>query len=145
MKDRGYFLNTLLAAVLGLALLVCVLLRTFCPAMVLPELDIPNMALLTLVALVADHYLARGAKRCYVCVAVLSALTFGLLPLAAGFSGGMDALRLTLVGGAVATVTTWLYTAVQERLSSGPAVKAAPVLSALGLYLAVQCFAGIIV
>lgn len=145
MKNREHLLNTLLAAVLGTALLVCLLLRTFSPAVVLPKLDIPNMALLTLVALVLDHYFAKGAKRCYVCVAVLSALTYGLLPLAAGFIGGMDALRLALVGGVVATVTTWLYTAVQERLSSGPAVKAAPILSALGLYLAFQCFAGIIV
>ena len=33
---------------------------------------------------------------------------------------------------------------MMERLSSGPVAKAAPVLSALGLYLAAQCFAGII-
>lgn len=143
MKNREHLLNTLLAAVLGTALLVCVLLRTFFPAVILPKLDIPNMVLITLVALVADHYFARGAKRCYVCVAVLSALTFGLLPLAAGFAGGMEALRLALVGGITATVTVWLYGSVQERLSTGPAAKAAPILSALGLYLAFQCFAGI--
>lgn len=144
MKEKNYLLNTLLAAVVGTALLVCLLLRTFSPAIVLPELDIPNVVLLTLLALVADHYLAKGAKRCYVCVAALSALTFGLLPLAAGFVGAMDALWLALVGGITATVTVWLYGLAQDRLATGPAAKAAPILSALGLYLAVQCFAGIV-
>ena len=42
------------------------------------------------------------------------------------------------------TVITWLYTTMLDRLSSGPVAKAAPVISALGLYLAVQCFAGIL-
>jgi hypothetical protein len=111
---------------------------------VLPQLNIPNMVLLSLVALVLDHYVVSGAKRCWVCIPVLSAVTFGLLPIAAGFAGGIEALKLALVGGAVFTLTAWLYSSVQERLSTGPVAKAAPVLSALGLYLASQCFAGIV-
>ena len=54
------------------------------------------------------------------------------------------AMQLALVGGAVFTLLTFLYSSVQERLSSGPNAKAAPVLSALGLYLAFQVFANII-
>ena len=144
MKDKRYVLNTALAAILGIALLVCVFIRTFAPAVILPKLDIPNMVLLSLVALLLDHYLASGAKRCYLCSAVLAALTFGLLPFASGFAGIMDALKLALVGGIVFTVSALLYTSVQDRLSSGPVAKAAPILSALGLYLAAQCFTGII-
>ena len=71
-----------------------------------------------------------------------SAEACGLLPFAACFAGAMDAVKLALVGGIIFTVMTWLYSSVQDRLSSGPAAKAAPVVSALGLYLAVQCFAG---
>ena len=41
-------------------------------------------------------------------------------------------------------MTAWLFTTVQERLSSGPSCKAAPVVSAFGLYLASQCFMGIL-
>ena len=144
MKNKTYILNTLLAAILGVVLLACVLVRTFLPRMILPELDIPNMVLVSLVTLVADHYAAPGAKRCYICIPVFAAITFGLLPFAACFVGVIDALKLALAGGVIFTVITWLYTTMLDRLSSGPVAKAAPVISALGLYLAVQCFAGIL-
>ena len=144
MKENKFFLNTALAVVVGIALLVMVLLRTFAPAVIMPQLNIPNLVLLSLIALLLDHYLGKGAKRCYLCILVLSALTFGLLPLAACFAGAWEALKLAVVGGIIFTVCTWLFSSVQERLSSGPAAKAAPVLSALGLYLAAQCFAGIL-
>ena len=144
MKNKTYILNTLLAAILGAALLACVLVRTFLPRIILPELDIPNMVLISLIALVADHYAAPGAKRCYICIPVFGAIAFGLLPFAACFVGVLDALKLALAGGVIFTATTWLYSTILDRLSSGPVAKAAPVVSALGLYLAVQCFAGIL-
>ncbi len=144
MKKNMYFLNTALAVVLGTALLAAVLVRTFGPIIIIPSLNIPNMVLLSLVALLADHYLSGGAKRCYICIPVLSALTFGLLPFAACFVGVWDALKLGVVGGVVFTVVTVLFTSIQDRLSSGPDCKAAPVLSAFGLYLAAQCFMGIV-
>lgn len=144
MKNKTYTLNTLLAAVLSIGLLVCILIRTLLPRIILPQLDIPNMVLISLIALVLDHYIAPGAKRCYICIPVFAAVTFGLLPFAACFVGIVEALKLALAGGIVFTVVTLLYSTIQDRLSSGPAAKAAPVLSALGLYLAFQAFAGII-
>ncbi len=144
MKKNQYFLSTALAAVVGAALLICVLLRTFIPAIVLPQLSIPNMVLLSLIALLFDHYLAQSAKRCYLCVAIFSALSFGLLPYAACFVGVWEMLKLAAVGCVTFTATTWLFTSVQNRLASGPVAKAAPILSALGLYLASQCFAGLL-
>ena len=143
MKNKTYILNTLLALVLGISLAVCVLVRTFAPVIILPKLDIPAMALLSLIALLADHYLAPGAKRCYICIPVFSAISFGLLPFAAGFVGVLDALKLAVAGCIVFTATTFLYSSAQDRISSGPAAKAAPVVTALGLYLASQCFMGI--
>jgi len=144
MKENKFFLNTALAVVMTLALLVCVILRTLSPLFVLPVLNIPNMALLSLVALVLDHYIAKGAKRCYICIPVFAFLTFGLLPWAAAFVTVVQALKLAAVGCAVFTLLTWLYSSMIDRLSSGPTAKAAPILSAFGLYLAFQCFAGII-
>ena len=144
MKKNTYILNTILAAVLGMILLVCVFVRTFAPNVIIPELNVPNMVLISLVALIADHYMAPGAKRCWVCIPVLGAVTFGLLPWAACFVGALDALKLALVGGAVFCVTTALFTSIQDRLSSGPAAKAAPFMSALGLYLAAQVLSGMI-
>ena len=144
MKNKTYILNTLLAVVLGLYLLVCVLVRTFAPAIILPKASIPNMVLLSLAALVLDHYVAPDAKRCYICIPLLSAVAFGLLPFAACFVGAGEALTLALVGGLVFTVTTWLFTTIQERLSSGPAAKASAFFSAVSLYMAAQCFMGIL-
>ena len=143
MKKNHYFLNTALAAVLGAALLAAVLVSTFAPAMILPELDIPNLVLVSLAALLIDHYAAKGAKRCYICIPLLSALTFGLLPFAACFVSLMEALKLALVGGVVFTAVTWLFSSMTERLSSGPAAKASAFFSAVSLYMASQCFVGI--
>ena len=144
MEKKTYTLNTLLAVVLGAALLVCVLVRTFAPRMILPELDIPNMTLIALAALLLDHYLAPDAKRCYICIPVFSAITFGLLPFAACFVGAVEALKLGVIGAVVFTAVTWLFSSMTDRISTGPAAKAAPFVSALGLYLAVQCFMGMV-
>lgn len=145
MKKNHYFLNTALAVVLGIGLLVCVLLRTFAPAVILPELNIPAMVLISLLALLLDHYIKGRQKRCYILVALLAAVTFGLLPYAAGFVTMWHALKLAAVGGVTFAVTAWLYRSVQERLSSGPVARLAPLLSAFGLFLAAQCFAGMII
>lgn len=142
MKKQACLLNTLLASVLGIALLIAVTVRTFAPTVILPRLDIPNMVLLSLSALLADHYLSPNAPRCYICISLPAALTFGLLPWAACFVGLLQAGRLAVVGGAVFTVTAWLFTSILERISSGPDRKFAPIASAFGLYLAAQGFLG---
>ena len=144
MKENKYFLNTALALILGLALLVAVLVRTFAPIVIIPSLDIPNMVLISLAALLLDHYVTKNPRRCYLCISLLGAVTFGLLPFAACFVGAVEAVKLAVLGAVVFTVTTWLFSSMMDRLSSGPAAKLAPVLSALGLYLSVQCFMGIL-
>lgn len=143
MKEKTYMLNTFLALILGVVLLAMVIVRTFFPAVILPQADIPNLVLISLIALVVDHYLAPGAKRCYICIPVFSAVTFGLLPFVAGYAALGEAVKLAIAGGIVFTATTWVFTAIQERLSSGPAAKASAFFSAVSLYMAAQCFAGI--
>ena len=142
MNKKTYTLNTLLAVVLGAALLICVLVRTFAPRMILPELDVVSMTVVSLAALLLDHYLAPGAKRCYICIPVFSAITFALLPFAACFVGAGEALKLAVLGAVVFTAVTWTFSSMMDRLSTGPAAKLAPAMSALGVYLAVQCFMG---
>ena len=144
MKNKTYFLSSMLAVVLGVALVTFVIIRTVSPAVIIPDLDIPNMVLISLAALLLDHYLARGAKRCYICIPVFSAICFGLLPYAAAFTTPLESLKLAVVGACVFTMTTWLFTSMIDRISSGPKAKAAPIVSALGLWLAVQAFTAII-
>ena len=144
MKNKAYLLNTLLAVVVGIALLAIVLVRTFLPQMISPRVSIPNLVLLSLVALVLEHYIAKDADRCYICIPLFAVITFGLLPWVAGYIPAGAIWKLAVGGGVVFTVTTFLFSSICERLSSGPAAKAAPFISGVGLYLAAQCLTGII-
>ena len=143
MKNKTYTLSTVLIAVLTAVLAVMAVLRAFSPQIILPIFDIPTVTAISLVALVLDHYLARDAKRCWICIPVFAALSFGILPFAAGMVALSSILGLALTGAAIFTVCTFVFTSVQDRLSSGPAARLAPIMSALGIWLAVQAFAGI--
>ena len=144
MKNNKYFLNVALAGVLGVALLIAALVRAFVSMAVIPQLDIPNMVLLSVLALLLEHYLTGGSKGGYVGVVLMSALAFGLLPLAAFFAQPLEAMKLAAIGGCVFSLSTWIFRSMQDRLSSGPVAKIAPIMGALGLYLAAQCFAGLV-
>ena len=144
MKNKTYTLNTILAVVFGLELLVILLIRAFAPGVILPKFDLCHLVTVSLAALVLDHYLAPEAKRCYICIPVFAAVTFALLPVAAQLVALGDGLWLGVKGCAVFTATTWTFTSMQDRLSTGPNAKLAPVMSAIGLWLSVQAFAGIL-
>ena len=144
MKKNPYFLNTVLAIVVFLACAIALLVRVWLPAAVIPELNIPNMVALSVIALLIEHFLTKGNPRCYICIPVFGALTFGILPLMAGFACQHDFWKYGLVGAVVFTVTTFLFTSATDRLLTGPKAKAAAVITGLGIFLAAQCFAGII-
>ena len=94
MKNNKYFPVTTLAVVMGIALLTMTLVRTFAPTAVLPKLDIPNMVLVSVAALLLEHYLTGGSKGGYLGIFLMSALAFGLLPLATFFAQPLEALKL---------------------------------------------------
>ena len=144
MKNNKFLLPVMLVAVLFVALVAAMLTRIFLPAAIIPTLNIPNMVLLSVIALVLEHFLAKDNARCYVCVAIFSLVSFAVLPLMAGFACVHDFWKYGLVGGCVFTVTTFLFTSATQRLQTGPKARAAVVLTALGIYLAAQCFTGII-
>ena len=144
MKKNTFLLPTLLVAVLFVAMLTGMLMQIFIPAVILPPLNIPNMVLLSVVALVVDHFFTKGSQRCYVCVVLFSLAAFAVLPLMAGFACIHDFWKIGLVGGITFTITTFLFSSAIQRLRTGPKAPAAVILTALGIYLAAQCFAGII-
>ena len=144
MKNRTYLLSTILAVVVGIAMLAIMLVHTFLPNIIIPKVSVPNLMILSLIALLLDYYLAKGADRCYICIPVFAAITFGLLPWIAGYAAGDTVWKLAIGGAAVFTAATWLFSTMTDRLSSGPACKAAPVISAIGLYLASQCMVNIL-
>ncbi len=143
MKKKQDVLAMFLATVTGAALLVCLLLRAFLPRVILPQLNLTSVTVLSLAALVLDHYIAKPHSRNYLLLWLYGALIFGLLPLSAGFAPALTALKLALLGAAVLPVITFLFDTMIQRLSSGPVAKLAPVVCAFGLYLAAQALMGI--
>ena len=139
MKHNEFLANTLLAGLLGLALLVCVAVRAFLPTVILPPLDIPAVTLVSLAALLAEHSLMPGTRRRYLPMAALAAAAFGLLPLAAGLLPAVQCLRTALAGGVVFPVVGFLFSSLTSRVTT----MTAPLAGALGIYLAAQGFAGI--
>ena len=100
MQEK-YTLNTALAAVVGLGCLAAVLYRVFLSAAVLPAVGLPAAAACSLLALAAEAYLSKGVpRRNWGLTLLLGALTFGLLPWAAGLTAGTEAVRFAVVGGA---------------------------------------------
>lgn len=144
MKNNKYLLNTILAVVVFIACAAAMIVRVCAPAAIIPPLNIPNMVALSVIALLLEHFFTKGNPRCYICIPVFGAITFGILPLMAGFACQHTFWKYGLVGGVVFTIATFLFTSAQDRLLTGPKAKAAMVITALGIYLAAQCFAGII-
>lgn len=144
MKKTTYLLPVILTAVLFVALLAGMLVQIFMPAAILPPLNIPNMVLLSLVALLLEHCISKGSPRCYVCVVLFGVAAFATLPLMAGFACVHDFWKFGLVGGITFVLTTYLFTSAVKRLKTGPKAPAALVFTCLGIYLASQCFAGIL-
>lgn len=140
MKNKSYLLNMVLTAGLCALLLVCVLVKTFLPGVILPALDIPGITLISLAVLLLDHFCAPGARRNYLLIFLFSAISFAVLPLAAGMTGAGEWWKLALAGGVIFTGTTWVFESVTGRIASGNGSKTALILTALGIYLAVQCF-----
>lgn len=153
MRKNPYLLNVILSAVSFAALAVMHLTRVFYPAVILPKLDLPALALVTLAALLLTDLLARPEEcapfppgsvgTSLVCVA-LAAVTFALLPLMAGFSCVHTFWKLGLAGGAVFAVCGFVFASAAERISTGPRGKTALVMTALGIFLAFQCFSGML-
>ena len=144
MKNNQYLLNTILAIVVFAACAIALVVRVCIPAAIIPVLNIPNMVALSVIALLIEHFLTQGNPRCYICIPVFGALTFGILPLMAGFACQHTFWKYGLAGAAVFTATTFLFTSAQDRLLTGPKAKAAMTFTAIGIWLASQCFAGII-
>ncbi len=148
MKNKKEILGILLALVTGIALLAMMLVRAFLPRMILPNLDGITLTALSLAALVLDHYLTGGnagkGKRDFCLLPIYALLIFGAFPWLACLVTLAEAGKLAVLGTVVFLAATLLFDTMMDRLSSGPVGKAAPFVSAVGLYLAAQCLMGIV-
>ena len=140
MKKNPFFLNIVLAAVTGLVCAGMLLIRTFAPAMLVPALDLPLYAAITIAALVIDRYVASQASREWIANILLGGLTLSLLPMCAGFVPAESMWSLFLINSILFGVLTALYTGLRTRMNG----KAAPAIHGLVLLLACQCLQGLL-
>ena len=144
MKKNPYFINILLVAVTFLAYLVGMLVQTFSPATILPRIGIPFLVILSLIALVIEHYLVGEKQRERIGAIVLAGATFTALPICAGWEIGMPIWKLFAAGAIVFGVVDMFYEGIGEKMSSGPHGKFSPIANAVLLFLASQCFQGLL-
>lgn len=144
MRKNVYLRNILLALVIGAASLAMLLCRTFLPALVLPTWNLPALLGLVCVTLVLNYYLGTRDDYCWLCSSLLAVVTFGLLPWSAGIVSTSAMWKIALLGGGVYLLANFLFDSLTERLRSGPAGKFAALVSGFVLFLAGQCFAGMI-
>ncbi len=144
MTKKKDLLGILLAAVTGASCLTAMLLKTFLPRIILPRPSGITVVALILVALVLDHYAAKGSRRDFWLIPVYGALIFGLFSLASCIAAPMAAGKLAIMGAVCFPVVTFLFDAAIDRLSTSPASKLAPAIAAFGIFLAAQCLMGIL-
>lgn len=142
MEKKSFVLNVLLAVVLGAGLLVGIVWSAIQPNVVLSNLDVPAMAALVLIALLIEYLWKGTEKRAWAVQIVLAAVTFAVLPFAAGYVGA--GIKVTVCGTILFVVLTWLFDSMAERMSVTCDCKFAMIPTAFVMYLACQCFMGMI-
>ena len=142
MEKKNFVLNVLLAVVLGAGLLVGMVWKAFQPNVVLADLELPAIAALVLIALVIEYLWKGTQKRAWAVQIVLAAITFAVIPFAVGYAG--TGIGLILCGTVMFTALTWIFDSVAERLDVTCDCKCAMIPTAFVMYLACQCFMGMI-
>jgi hypothetical protein len=100
------------------------------------------MAALVLIALLIEYFVAGTQKRQWAVQIILAAVTFAVLPWAAGLSN--TGIGVTLCGTVVFAALTWIFDSAAERVSVTADCKYAMIPTAFVMYLACQCFMGMI-
>lgn len=144
MKKINCLRSVLFTVALAVTMLGCVLGRLTYPMVILPQWNISNLVALSAVVLVLDHYIGGQGAKNYLALLIFACLSCALLPWATGWIVPGQMLLYGISGGLTFTATAWLFDSLQERLSSGPAAKAAPALGAVGIWLAAQALQGIL-
>ena len=142
MEKKNFVLNVLLAVVLGAGLFVGIVWSAFLPNVVLADLDLTAFAALVLIALVIEYLWKGTQKRAWAVQIALAAVTFAVLPMAAGY---VDAgLKMILCGTVLFAALTWVFDSVAERMNATTDCKFAMIPTAFVMFLACQSLMGMI-
>lgn len=144
MCKKNYSLNGWLTAALGALMLVQVLAKAFRPEMLLRPLSIPGITAIVLVALLAESFQKQCEEHCLILQPILAAVAFAVLPCAAGVVVWGEAWKIAIAGGVVFAIATFVFDSIVDRIDSGITGRIALVLTSFVLFLASQCFAGMV-
>ena len=136
--------TTMLALVIGITLIIMVGLRIFLPAAILIQLDIPNIAGLSLLSLLLTHYLGEKKNSNILLNLVFAAIIFGCLPWFAALTTVKEALWMAGVGGVEYALLSWMFASMTDRMECTVKSRLAPICSAFVLFLAFQGFGNIL-
>lgn len=143
MKEKNYFVNILLAAELGILSLTGLLIRTFLPGAVLPEISIPLIVLLSLIPLTAECYTKAPRGKNHLISILLAGVSFSVLPWCGGLLREMPLWKMFLISCAVYGIVSLLYQGQAERIPAKNK-KTAPAINAVLLWLASLCTLGLL-
>lgn len=135
-----------LAVVLMICSVALIVIKAFLPAFILPRITITLLVMLSLVALVAEHFLfgSDGTTQ-YLETGLLAAAAFWMMTWAVGLATCADAGKVVLAGGVIYLLCLLVFTAMRSKLDSSPIRHkgAALTLAAALLLLACQSLAGL--
>lgn len=144
MRKNLYFINILHILVVASSCLGGILIKSFLPDMVLVRVSIPLLVLLSLIPMVVETYMVSGIKRNGLLNVLIAGITFTVLPLCVGGNSDVSYATLFVAGTAVFGITDILYRSMAERMASGLEGKFVPVINGIMLFLASQCFQGLL-
>ena len=143
MKNNKYLLSAVLVLTIAVSLLALLLINAFFPMVTLPKFTVANLSIVSLIALVVNYYLTEEENN-HLIVIAFAFIAFGLLPFVSGFVSLVDALLLAVKGTITFTAMMFVFSSIQNRLSSNGKNWFAPAMTAIMLYLAIQCLMGIV-
>ncbi|MEE1086403.1 MAG: hypothetical protein U0L05_04450 [Schaedlerella sp.] len=143
MKKNPYFVNIILSILTLLICLAGVIVRSFCPHVILPGWDILMMVAISALSCAIVYYVNQGYQSERIGASLLAGFNFSVLPLCAGFTFAAPVWKLFVVGAAVFFVTDLCYESFGRRMDTGAFSKLAPLANAVMLFLAGQCFQNI--
>ncbi len=137
MKDK-FFINILMAFSIGLFCVTAVLMKAF--SLLPPKLSIPNMVLISVIALSAERFFVKDIKRAIWENIILSGIIFALFSFFAGILE-TSILKMFVLGAFVfATVDLIFSSALKRRISLS---NATIIADAILIFLASQIFNGL--
>lgn len=161
MKKSYYLINVMIVVEVFLLCGAVLLIRTFSPGSVLPQIDLPVLTVLSVIPMILSGYVQERAissseKNVYsdsgivpskgsrLISLLLAGASFTLLPYAAGWSAGLPLWKLFAAGTVVFGITDVIYTSMLERMTSGNRAPFPLITNGILLWLASLCFQAVI-